>query len=360
MSPTATKNATKPARTRATAAHGAAPEQAEGDNPLERVLSAAALPIVESLQEGVLVQDAEGRVLAFNDRAKHILEITDEQLAQASLEQPIAPLIREDGSPLSAEELPTIASVRTGEPQREVVMGVRQADGSVRWISLNSAALQREGESEPYAAVAAFTDITDFREALRERDVSRLKDVKRLALIAEYRDDETKRHTERVAYTSGLVAMELGLERELIWTIGRAAPLHDVGKVAIPDSILLKPGSLTSDEFEVMKTHTSIGGRILGESDFLVLKLGVEIALTHHERWDGCGYPEGISGDEIPISGRIVAVADAFDAMSHPRPYKPALSVGDAVNEVRGDSGGRFDPEVVDAFMALDHDSLVD
>ncbi len=359
MSPTATKNATKPARTRA-AASAAPPERDEHSNPLERVLSAAALSIVESLHEGVLVQDTEGRVLAFNDRAKRILEISDEQLAQASLERPIAPLIREDGSPLGAEELPTMTSVRTGEPQSEVVMGVKQPDGSVRWISINSAALRRDGEAEPYGAVAAFTDITDFREALRERDASRLKDVKRLALIAEYRDDETKRHTERVAYTAGLVAMELGLERELIWTIGRAAPLHDVGKVAIPDSILLKPGSLTSDEFEVMKTHTSIGGRILGESDFLVLRLGMEIALTHHERWDGCGYPAGLSGDEIPVAGRIVAVADAFDAMSHPRPYKPALSVVDAVGEVRGDSGGRFDPEVVDAFMALDHDSLIE
>jgi putative two-component system response regulator len=117
---------------------------------------------------------------------------------------------------------------------------------------------------------------------------------------------------------------------------------------------------LTSEEFEVMKTHTSIGGRILGESDFLVLRLGMEIALTHHERWDGGGYPDGLSGAQIPISGRIVAVADAFDAMSHSRPYKEALPVRDAVGEVHGRSGGQFDPEVVDAFMSLDHHSLVE
>ncbi len=318
------------------------------------------MSIVESLHEGILVQDAQGRVVAFNNRAKRILEVTEEQLAQASPAQPIAPLVHGDGSPFTADELPTVRSLRTGEPQSEVVMGVKQPDGSVRWISVNSAALRRDDEAEPYAAVASFTDITELRETLRERDVSRLKDIKRLALIAEYRDDETNSHTERVAYTASLVAMELGLERELIWTIGRAAPLHDVGKVAIPDSILLKPGSLTSHEFEVMKTHTSIGGRILGESDFLVLRMGMEIALTHHERWDGCGYPSGLSGDEIPISGRIVAVADAFDAMSHPRPYKPALSVRDAVDELRGRSGVQFDPEVVDAFMGLDHDNLIE
>jgi PAS domain S-box-containing protein len=364
MSGTASANSAKPARSRPAArsrnsgSGSAVAEQSA--SPLERVLSIAALPIVETLHEGVLVQDPEGRVTAFNSQAQRILEVSAEQLSQASPAQPIAPLIREDGSPFSADELPTVMSLRTGEPQSDVVMGVKQRDGSVRWISVNSSALTRAGDSKPYAAVASFMDITELRETVRERDVARLKDVKRLALVAEYRDDETNRHTERVAHTAALVAMELGLERELIWTIGRAAPLHDVGKVGIPDSILLKPGKLTSEEFEVMKTHTSIGGRILGESDFLVLRLGMEIALTHHERWDGCGYPRGLSGDEIPISGRIVAVADAFDAMSHPRPYHEALSIRDAVGEVQGRGGAQFDPEVVDAFMALDHDNLVE
>jgi PAS domain S-box-containing protein len=363
MSRTASANGTKTARARTGAGSGRVADQHKEDHQataLEQVLSVAALSIVEALNEGVLIQDPAGRVVAFNDRAQRILAVSAEQLANASPAQPIAAFVHEDGSPFGAEELPTVISLRTGEAQSEIVMGVQLPDGSVRWTSVNSAALQRPGEPEPYAAVASFTDITDFRETLRECDAARLKDVKRLALVAEYRDDETTRHTERVARTAALVAMELGLERELIWTIGRAAPLHDVGKVAIPDSILLKPGMLTSEEFEVMKTHTSIGGRILGESDFLVLRLGMEIALTHHERWDGGGYPDGIGGDEIPISGRIVAVADAFDAMSHSRPYKEALSVKDAVGEVHGRSGGQFDPEVVDAFMALDHQSLVE
>jgi PAS domain S-box-containing protein len=364
MSGTATAKGTKAVRARTAgrsrAAEVARTAEEEHASPLERVLSLATQPIVDALHEGLLVQDPEGRVIAFNAQAHQILEMSAEELAQASPAQPIAPLIHEDGSPFSAEELPTVVSLRTGQPQSGVVMGVKQADGSVRWISVNSTALAHDGGGEPYAAVASFVDITELRETLRERDAARLKDLKRLALVAEYRDDETNRHTERVAHTAALTAMELGLERELIWTIGRAAPLHDVGKVAIPDSILLKPGKLTSEEFEVMKTHTSIGGRILGESDFLVLKLGMEIALTHHERWDGGGYPRGLSGAEIPISGRIVAVADAFDAMSHPRPYHEALSVPDAVSEVHGRGGVQFDPEVVDAFMALDHHGLVE
>jgi putative two-component system response regulator len=364
MSSTASPPATKPARARSAArsrarasASGVAEQHA---SPLEQILSTSSLQIVEALHEGVLVQDPEGRVIAFNDRAGSILQLSADQLAQASPARPIGPLIHEDGAPFSAEELPTVMSLRTGEPQSDVVMGVKQPDGSVRWIAVNSTALIEDGGNDPYAAVASFIDITELRETLRERDAARLKDVKRLALVAEYRDDETNRHTERVAHTAALLAMEMGLERELIWTIGRAAPLHDVGKVAIPDSILLKPGKLTAEEFEVMKTHTSIGGRILGESDFPVLRMGMEIALTHHERWDGYGYPHGLGGEEIPISGRIVAIADAFDAMSHPRPYHAALSIRDAVGEVEGRSGVQFDPEVVHAFMALDHHNLVE
>jgi PAS domain S-box-containing protein len=363
MSGSATANGTKSPRARKAArarADATKNETGESASPIEQVLDVAALPVVESLHEGVLVQDPDGRVIAFNTQAERILRMRAEDLAQASPAQPIAPFIHDDGSPFSADDLPTVKSLRTGEPQRDVVMGVRQADGTVRWIAVNAMPLTDGGDEQPYAAVASFIDITELRETLRERDAARLKDVKRLALVAEYRDDETNRHTERVAHTAALLAMELGLERELIWTIGRAAPLHDVGKVAIPDSILLKPDKLTPEEFEVMKTHTSIGGRILGESDFLVLRMGMEIALTHHERWDGCGYPGGLSGEAIPICGRIVAVADAFDAMAHPRPYHSALSVPEAVGEISGRGGMQFDPDVVQAFMALDHHNLVE
>jgi putative two-component system response regulator len=179
-------------------------------------------------------------------------------------------------------------------------------------------------------------------------------------LVSEYRDDDTNRHTERVAHTADLLARMLGLDEELIEMIQRAAPLHDVGKIGIPDTILLKPGKLTPEEFEVIKTHPVIGGRILCESRFPILKIATEIAFTHHERWDGSGYPAGLRGEAIPITGRIVAIADAFDAMTHARPYKAALSVEHAVAEIRRCSGTQFDPRIVRAFLALDHHALVD
>ena len=237
---------------------------------------------------------------------------------------------------------------------------MRRDDGQVRWFSVNTVAMRGPDDDEASVAVSAFIDITDSRQTAQELSAARLEDLKRLALVSEFRNDETHRHTERVARSTVLVAMELGLERELAWTIARAAPLHDVGKVGIPDSVLLKPGKLTDEEFDLMKKHTSIGGRILGDSDFGVLQMGKEIALTHHERWDGRGYPTRLSAEEIPISGRIVAVTDAFDAMTHPRPYKDAIPIEDALEELRRCSGTQFDPAVVDAFMALDHHSLVD
>ena len=181
-----------------------------------------------------------------------------------------------------------------------------------------------------------------------------------MALVGEYRDDDTNRHTVRVANIAALLARELGLDSALISLIHSAAPLHDVGKIGIPDRILLKPGALTPEELAVMRTHTTIGGAILDNSDFPVLQMAQEIALTHHERWDGAGYPLQLRGDAIPIAGRILAVADAFDAMAHTRPYKSAFPVAHAVAEIVRSSGGQFDPAVVEAFMRLDHANLLD
>ena len=230
----------------------------------------------------------------------------------------------------------------------------------MRWFEVDSRVARRRSASEPATAVAALTDVTEHRRRLQEVGAARLEDLKRLALVSEYRNDETHRHTERVARSAALVAVELGLDRQLAWTIARAAPLHDLGKVGIPDCVLLKPGPLTPEEFELMKEHTSIGGRILGGSDCTVVRMGMEIALTHHERWDGSGYPAGLREQEIPIAGRIVAVTDAFDAMTHHRPYKRPVSTEEALAELQRCSGTQFDETVVGGFMTLDHHSLVD
>lgn len=192
--------------------------------------------------------------------------------------------------------------------------------------------------------------VTERTRALAEAQVEILR---RLALAAEYRDDVTGHHAERVGVLSALIADAMGLDAETIRLIRRAAPLHDVGKIGIPDAILMKPGPLSTAEFEVMKTHTTIGGRILSGSRFEVLQVARTIAVNHHERWDGNGYNPGSAGDEIPLVGRIVAVADVFDSLCHERPYKPARPAKEAIDVITRSSGSAFDPQVVDAFLAV-------
>src|SRR5581483_5391024 len=148
--------------------------------------------------------------------------------------------------------------------------------------------------------------------------------LRRLALAAEYRDDDTHHHTERVGHTAALIAELFGLPDKTVRRLRLAAPLHDVGKLAIPDHILFKPGRLTAEEFLAMQDHVRAGAKLLSGSASEVLQLAEEVALTHHEHWDGNGYPNRLSGETIPDSGRIVAIADVFDALAHPRPYKQA------------------------------------
>ncbi|MBV9471058.1 MAG: response regulator [Abitibacteriaceae bacterium] len=185
-----------------------------------------------------------------------------------------------------------------------------------------------------------------------------LETLERLAIAVEYRDDITGRHTQRVGQTAGLLAMALGLPPEQVGLIQRAAPLHDIGKIGIPDAVLLKAGKLQPEEFEIIKTHTTIGAKILSGSRSTLLQLAEEIALSHHERWEGSGYPRGLSGEAIPLSGRIVTVADVFDALTHERPYKKAWSIEDAVAEIERQSGQQFDPHVVNVFKTLPSHAL--
>jgi putative two-component system response regulator len=190
------------------------------------------------------------------------------------------------------------------------------------------------------------------RQRTRELEAAQKEIIDRLARAAEFRDDNTGQHTERVGQMAALLAREIALPDADVALIRRAAPLHDVGKIGIPDAILLKLGTLTSDEFALVRTHTKIGQRILAGSRFALLQLAEEIALTHHERWDGSGY-EGLAGDGIPLAGRIVAVADVFDALTQKRPYKPAWPVDDAIAEMVRQRGRQFDPDLVDAFLRI-------
>ncbi len=173
-----------------------------------------------------------------------------------------------------------------------------------------------------------------------------------LGRAAEFRDPDTGAHIQRMANYSRLIAERLGLSAEMRDTVLLAAPMHDIGKLGIPDDILLKPGKLTPDEFEVMKRHPLHGYEMLRHSDVPVIQAGATIALTHHEKWDGSGYPNGLAGTDIPLLGRIVAVADVFDALTSARPYKPAWELERAATLLREQSGKHFDPACVQAFFA--------
>jgi putative two-component system response regulator len=175
--------------------------------------------------------------------------------------------------------------------------------------------------------------------------------VYRLALAAEYKDRETAEHTSRMARYCRYMAEGLGLDEDLCRDIELAAPMHDIGKVGIRDSVLLKPGRLDADERAHMNEHTAIGGAILAGSNSRLLKLASEIAETHHERWDGSGYPRALAGEAIPLVGRIAAVADVFDALTTERPYKAAWSAEEAMAYIEERSGTEFDPACVRAFF---------
>ena len=185
-------------------------------------------------------------------------------------------------------------------------------------------------------------------EAIQERERETLL---RLAKAGEYRDEGTGNHVLRIAHYSRLMAEALSFSAQQCEDIGLAAPMHDIGKVGIPDRILLKPGRLTEDEFRVVREHARIGYEILKDSPSHYLQLGATIALSHHERFDGSGYPHGIAGAAIPLAARIVAVADVFDALTSARPYKRPWSVTAAVQYIRDLSGSHFDPDCVGAFL---------
>lgn len=190
------------------------------------------------------------------------------------------------------------------------------------------------------------------RDRTRELEAAQIEIIERLARAAEFRDDHSGQHTERVGQMAALIAKQIGLPDTQVYLIRRAAPLHDVGKIGIPDSVLLKPGKLTADEFAIVKTHTAIGARILSGSSFTILRLAEEIAFNHHERWDGTGYV-GITGAAVPLAGRIVAIADVFDALTQTRPYKAAWTVTEAVSEIERQRARQFDPTLVDAFLRI-------
>jgi putative two-component system response regulator len=179
---------------------------------------------------------------------------------------------------------------------------------------------------------------------------SRLELIRRLGRAGEYRDNETGMHVIRMSKNCYCLALKAGLGEEIAEQIVQASPMHDVGKIGIPDNILLKPGKLEPEEWEIMKTHSEIGADIIGEHESGIMQMAHEIALTHHEKWDGTGYPQGLKAEKIPIAGRIASICDVFDALTSERPYKKSWSVEDAVQFINENAGSQFDPILVEHF----------
>lgn len=184
-------------------------------------------------------------------------------------------------------------------------------------------------------------------------EVAHLESLAQLSRIIELRDDATGEHTARVARLSGMIAQNLRLPSEQIRRVHRVAPVHDIGKVVVPDQILLKPGPLTAQEQALMRRHTTLASEIMGGSTSEIIRLAEQVARHHHERWDGHGYPDGLAGEEIPLAARIVAVADAFDAMVNERPYRSAVPIAEVLEVLDQESGWQFDPDVVAALFKV-------
>ena len=197
------------------------------------------------------------------------------------------------------------------------------------------------------ARVKTHLSLVDVEELRR----TRLQIIQRLGRASEYKDNETGMHVMRMSHYARIIALQYGFSNAEAENLFNAAPMHDIGKIGIPDSIMLKPGKLTAEEFMVMKSHPEIGAEILGDSDSDLIALAKLVSLTHHEKFDGSGYPKQLKGEDIPIEGRIVALADVFDALTSVRPYKDAWSIESAMAYIDGEKGKHFDPQLVDIFQ---------
>jgi putative two-component system response regulator len=191
-------------------------------------------------------------------------------------------------------------------------------------------------------------------ERTHELEQARLESLAMLAAVGEFHDDNTHEHPQRVGVTAARISEALDLPEAFVADLRAAAPLHDIGKIAVSQRILRKPGALTHEERQVVVKHARVGAQILASAVSPVLRMAAEVALTHHENWDGSGYPDGRAGERIPLGGRITAIADVFDALIHVRPYKRAWDVDTAMAFIANEAGQKFDPRVVDAFMALE------
>jgi PAS domain S-box-containing protein len=323
-------------------------------------LEAELLRYFEQSLDLLWTADLGGQLIRVNPAWQRLLGWPAETMSHHALSDFIHPSER----PAATAEIRAMAG---GESEK---VGMRSryetVDGRYVWLEWSAHASPSEGlihgsAHDITAQRTAERQLTgeakklETRVAERTRDLNeaRAETLQLLAVAGEYRDDETSRHTERVGTLSGEIGARLGLSEESVTLLREAAPLHDIGKLAISDSVLLKPGRLTPAEQKAMHQHATLGARLLYGSRSPALQLAGVIAESHHEWWDGSGYPQGLVGANIPLVGRIVAVADVFDALTHDRPYKPAWPIEQAITMIRRSAGSQFDPRVVNAFLAI-------
>jgi putative two-component system response regulator len=325
----------------------------EADESLSQV---AVQPARSSPAALIAVQIARGRVCAANGDTKGAIAALEKAIAVAQQNEFSDPEFVAHG--LIAEVFKSLGRFEEALIHREAGAQIheqifnRDTDLRIKTLQISHDTLAARDQAELLRVRTTELEalVTARTQDLEEQHYEAFE---RLAAIAEYRDPDSGEHSTRVGELAAELAIQVGEDRSWAQELRLAGRLHDVGKVAIPDSILRKPGSLTDAEFDVMKTHTTVGAAVFAGSRSTLLQLAAEVALSHHERWDGSGYPAGLAGAAIPLSGRIVAVADVYDALVTAHRYKHAWTSQDAVAHIVAGKGAQFDPRLVDALVAV-------
>ena len=336
-----------------TASQDSSPAGADRSIPASAAGDFSFQALVECSTDIITVVAADGRIVYDSPAVHGVLGYRQGELVGRNAFE----LVHADDIPAAFALL--VETAGRADASSSLTFRFQHRDGSWKWLSSTGRVLSngpgqrlvitsREAAEAPPARVESAA-----AEPTRTLESAHLEMLQRLALAAEFRDDDTGQHTRRVGELSATLAGAIGLGRSESDLIRCAAPLHDVGKIGIRDAILLKRGPLSVEELEVMRTHTVLGARLLSRGGSALVRAAESIAMHHHERWDGAGYPAGFAGDEIPLSARIVSIVDFYDALTHDRPYRSAWPREDVVREIEGESGTRFDPHVTRAFLDL-------
>jgi PAS domain S-box-containing protein/putative nucleotidyltransferase with HDIG domain len=308
---------------------------------------ARARAVIEHAPDVLLLVDGDGTVRYHSPSTEELMGRTATEIAGANLKDGVHARDRD-----ALEQAFADMAAHHGHP-RPFVCRVRHAEGDGSWRIIEARGTNLLHDPAVQAIVINARDVTDRVHAEEKAREAQLEVLARLAAAGEARDDDTGQHTRRVGELAARIAEALGLSCDEVELIRLAAPLHDVGKIGIPDSILRKPRALNADEFAIMQTHTLIGAEMLANGATRHIRMAEMIARSHHEWWNGGGYPDGLVGEAIPLAARIVAVADVYDALTHARPYRGAWKRERVIAELRRKSGMHFEPRVVQVFLEV-------